>query len=296
MCQGIDEAFSRREEKKRREQEKKRQETIEDFTSKINDALFQLDHILVDMWCSPSAVHLDDGSFETLQELLPLFPISEALSLQADITSWQTDILLDHIALSMPRYNYGQFVEMSLRRNGAYPQWYALAGLDSSHCGQIWRTLTELFVRVRDDSMSQKIIDQIGEIFIYFAALGLSNIDFVHLRWKKFIETFNKQANELVQKDPYINSVATLQERIAAAFGGRPEEFIPLLDDTLPFPASYGPVLKFRVRKVNDKSFGASYAVRKFSSPSELSLIWNIPDKEDLSEPTVFFAEDPNGG
>ncbi len=114
----------------------KRREGIFLHRSEITIGVINLRNLLTDLYL-PVLLAFEPDDFDTLKELAPLFSMAEILSLQGDIGAKQRSYLQDHINNYQPRYNLGQFITAAVNREGIYPEWNDLTGLDEKHCGKI---------------------------------------------------------------------------------------------------------------------------------------------------------------
>ena len=123
---------------------------------------------LLNELCFSQRKVIDEEKSNTLKELVPMFPIAEILSLQGCIGPTQEKFLRDYINIHQSRYNLKQFLTAAIEREGRYPEWNALCGLDETHCGQIWHTLIEILCRLHDPEKFQQVCDHLGSILYHF--------------------------------------------------------------------------------------------------------------------------------
>lgn len=273
-----------------RKQTKKRQEradTVSAYRSELSDAALTLSSLLSDLAFSQTLT-MEQQELTALEELAPLFPMAEILSMQGYIGSEQRLFLQDYFNLTHSRYHLGQFTDSVIYRAGAYPEWYALAGLEQTHCGQIWHTFIELICRQRDPETMQRVVDLLGRILYNFWLLECANIIPAQTRWQTIISNLNRYA-ESDQKLPYLHAVMLLQSELAKKYAGLEADFLPQLDPESVSDMDGAVGLHFSVYRKDDPKFIHFYAVRQRTSPGEPDLIWELP--AGGGAPVVFFSE-----
>lgn len=239
---------------------------------------------------APCRLAFDPADLRAMEELMPLFPMAEVLSLQGEIGPEQQAFLRDYLNRHQPRYNLAQFTRAAIDREGVYDQWNALAGLSPTHCGQIWHTLIELLYRRWSPNVGQEIVDCLGQIVQYFWSLECSDIDAAQVRY----ENMNADLNTYIGNDPnqpYLHTVIRLQEELSNAYGGEMTDYIPCLvrEATCSIPGES--VLQYTVHRttpLDGVPFPRTYLVREIAAPGP-DKIWELsPDHQ----PTVFFSEE----
>lgn len=172
--------------RRQKKEQQKQAETISTYRSEIFQAMFALDSLLSDLSFS-NILAMEQKDLTDLEELAPLFPIAEILSMQGYISPEQRLFLQDYINFKSPRFNLGQFTKAAIGREGVYPQWHALTGLDSTYCGQIWHTLIELICRQRAPEVMQQAVDLLGKILYLFWFFACTDMEPAQIRYKKII-------------------------------------------------------------------------------------------------------------
>ena len=273
--------------RRQKKEQQKQAETISTYRSEIFQAMFALDSLLSDLSFS-NILAMEQKDLTDLEELAPLFPIAEILSMQGYISPEQRLFLQDYINFKSPRFNLGQFTKAAIGREGVYPQWHALTGLDSTYCGQIWHTLIELIYRQRAPEVMQQAVDLLGKILYLFWFFACTDMEPAQIRYKKIISNLNIHA-ERDQKDPYLHAVMLLQIELAKKYGGTESDFIPCLDSDSSYNMDGRVGFDFSVYRKDDSSFIHFYAVRKRDTPGEPDLIWELPAGKGA--PSIFFSE-----
>lgn len=305
LCHSIiahtsSEVEKQREEKRQREEEEHRQKLREELQQKLTGLLqeccdeieagvSQMTQLLSDL-SAPCRLAFDPADLRAMEELMPLFPMAEVLSLQGEIGPEQQAFLRDYLNRHQPRYNLAQFTRAAIDREGVYDQWNALAGLSPTHCGQIWHTLIELLYRQQASDIGQGIVDCIGQIIQHFWLLESTDTDAAEVRY----ENINDNLNAYMDSDPdqpYLHTVLRLQLELAQAYGGEIADYIPCLvrEATCSIPGES--VLQYTVHRttpLDGVSFPRTYLVREIAAPGP-DKIWELsPDHQ----PTVFFSEE----
>lgn len=273
--------------RRQKKEQQKQADTISAYRSGLSDAIFELSSLLSDL-SFLSMLAMEQEDLNDLEELAPLFPISEILSMQGYIGAEQQLFLQDYINLKSPRFNLRQFTKAVINREGIYPEWYALAGLDLTYCGQIWHTLIELICRQRAPEVMQQTINLFGKILYYFTFLECTNMAPAQIRYQNIISSLNIHA-ERDQKNPYLHAVMLLQRELAKKYGGTESDFIPWLDSDSLYDMNGRAGFNFSAHRKDDTSFIHFYAVRKQDTPSEPDLIWELPAGGGV--PITFFSE-----
>ena len=257
------------------------------YRSEITNAVFELDSLLSNL-AFPTMLAMEQKDLDDLEELAPLFPISEILSMQGYIGPEQQLFLQDYINLESPRFNLRQFTKAVIEREGVYPEWYALAGLDLTGCGQIWHTLIELICRRRVPEVMQQAVDLLGKILYSFWFLECADMQPAQTCYQNMISRLNLHA-ERDQKNPYLHAVMLLQNELSKKYGGMESDFIPMLDSDSACDMNGRAGFHFSVHRKDDTSFIHFYAVRRQDFPGEADLIWELPAGGDT--PMIFFSE-----
>lgn len=296
----MDDIAKQREEKRQREEEERRQKLREELQQKQENLLQQcrdeieinasmITQILSDL-STPCQRAFAPADLHAVEELMPLFPMAEVLSLQGEIGPEQQAFLRDYLNRHQPRYNLAQFTRAAIDREGVYDQWNTLAGLSPTHCGQIWHTLIELVCRRRSADAMQGIIDCLGQILYLFWLLESTDTDAADVRYESIIENSNNHAAS-DQRHPPLHAVILLQVELSKAYGGEISDYIPCLvqEPTCSIPGES--VLQYTVHRatpLDGVSFPRAYLVRETTYPNP-DKIWELsPDHQ----PTVFFSED----
>lgn len=277
-------AFAARRQDKAR---KKRQEEIRAHWNAIAKAVFDLSLLLNELTFSQSRA-IEGKKLDDLRELAPLFPMAEILSLQGFVGPSQEDFLRDYFNIHSLRYNLRQFLTASIERESVYSEWYALCGLDETHYGQIWHTLTEIVCRRREAERFQEIADFLGAILYHFWLLEYPDIDEARIRFQSITDNFTRHAND-IQNLPYLHAVMLLQRELSRKFGGEMTDYLPQLESERPFPMDGAEGLVFIAHNAHDYGFQRLYAVRKIYSPDDPDLIWELSGKDRT--PTIFYSE-----
>lgn len=272
------------------QQDKKRRKPKKEIRvhrNAISEAVFNLSLLLNELALS-QFLAIEEKKLDDLRELAPLFPMAEILSLQGFAGPSQEDFLRDYFNIHSPRYNLRQFLAASIERESVYPEWYALCGLDETHFGQIWHTLTEIICRRREPERLQEITNFLGTILYHFWLLEYSDIDAARIRFQFIIGNLTKHGND-IQNLPYLHAVMLLQRELSRKFGGKMSDYLPQLESTEPFPMDGAEGLVFIAHHDCDYGVQPLYAVRKINSPDDPDLIWKLSDKNRT--PTVFYSE-----
>lgn len=274
--------------KKQEKAEDRRLEQVANHRAELSDGIFALNAILSDLGALfPLSIGQD--ALDDLQEIAPLFPMEEILSLQGYIGAEQQRYLQNYFTITPSRYNLGQFTKMAIDRTCAYSNWRNLAGLDGAFCGSIWHTLIELICRRRAPEFMQQIIDAMGKILYHFWFLENESMFSAEIRYHSIISNLNFHAEE-DQKTAYLHAVMLLQIKLAEKYGGSVTDFEPCLDSEQKCEMDGLPNLCFTVYG-KDRGYCAHfYAVRSILSPADLDLIWELLDESGTKE--VFFAEE----
>jgi len=275
-------------ERKQKKEQKKRAEKIQGHRTELNNGIFKVDEILSDLSFT-NMLPMEQQDLDDLQELAPLLPMAEILSLQGYIGIEQQCFLRDYLNLKRTRYNLGQFTAITVNRGEGYSQWHELAELDNGHCGRIWHTLIEEICRQRAPEVMQQIVDCVGVILYQFWFLENDDMMPAQLRYQNFISSLNIFA-ESDQQEPYLHAVMLLQSEMASRYGGTERDYIPWFDADSVCDMNGKVGFKFSVHKEGDTSFIRFYAVRRREKRGEPDLIWELP--AGGGEPIVILSED----
>ena len=275
-------------ERKQKKEQKKRDEKIKGHRTELNNGIFKLDEILSDLSFT-NMLPMEQQDLDDLQELAPLLPMAEILSLQGYVGIEQQYFLRDYLNLKRPRYNLGQFTDIAVKRGTGYSQWRELAELDNEHCGKIWHTLIEEICRQRTPEIMQQVVDCIGAILHQFWFLENDDMMPAQLRYQNFISGLNIFA-ESDQQEPYLHAVMLLQSEMAKQYGGTEKDYTPWLDADSVRDMDGKAGFEFSVHKEGDTSFIRFYAVRKREKRGDPDLIWELP--AGGGEPVVILSED----
>lgn len=230
---------------------------------------------------------MEDGALDSAQELIPLFPIAEILSMQGYVGTEQQIFLRDYLNASQTRYNLHQFVTAAVERRGVYAEWCTLTSLDPDHCGQVWHTLIEAICRLRRPELIQEIVDALGAILYHFYFLDNADMEPAKICYTRIIEGINFHA-ERDQKLPYLHAVMLLQMELSTIEGGLAQDYEPILEDeSLDMDGVKG--YCFWVKKTGEPGFHRRFAVRECFDPGKQpDLIWELHHN---TPHTVFFSE-----
>lgn len=275
-------------ERKQRKEQKKRNEKIAVHRAELIDGIFKLEEVLNDLYYT-NTLAMEQEDLDDLQELAPLLPMAEILSLQGYIGAEQQCFLRDHLNLKRPRYNLGQFTDIAIKRAEGYSQWYELAELDNGHCGRIWHTLIEEICRQRVPEVMQQVVDHVGAILYHFWFLENEDMTPAQLRYQNFISSINIFA-ESDQQEPYLHAVMLLQNEMANRYGGTAKDYTPWLDEDEVCDMDGKEGYKFSVHKTGDYGFIHFCAVRKREKRGDPDLIWELP--AGGGAPIVILSED----
>ena len=271
-----------------RRQEKEEQKQKEEITShwnEIADAIFDMNVLLSELSFSQRYA-LDECQTNDLEELAPLFPMAEILSMQGRVGPVQEQFLQSYFNIHQTRYNLGQFLKAAIEREGVYPQWDALCGLREDHCGEIWHTLIEIICRLCEPERFQQATDHLGAILYNFWFLDHSDIEPAQIRFHRILSNLNAYAAS-DQELPYLHAVMFLQRVLSERYGGEIADYFPRLGSNEPYPMDGTEGFLFEVWRKD--GFSGSYAVRKTNKPHNCDLIWELPPEGGA--PTVLFSE-----
>lgn len=269
-------------------EQKKRNEKIEAHREELYNGIFKLDEVLSDLSFS-NVLSIEQQDMDDLQELAPLLPVAEILSLQGYIGTEQQYFLRDYLNLKRPRYNLGQFTDIAVKRGEGYLQWHEWAELDNNHCGKIWHTLIEEICRQRAPEVMQQVVDCVGVILYQFWFLENEDMMPAQLRYQNFISSINIFA-ESDQQEPYLHAVMLLQSEMANRYGGMEKDYTPCFDADSVCDMDGKAGFEFSVHKTGDHGFIHFYAVRKREKRGDHDLIWELP--AGGGEPVVILSED----
>lgn len=271
----------------RKKAEEQRREKIYQHRLEISEAMSELSDAIMSL-TTDHLVALDMNDTDMVDELLPLFPLAEVLSLQGMVGEEQRAFLEDHFGIEQPRYNIAQFIKAAVEREGIYSEWENLVGLSRMHCGKVWKTLIELVCRMRAPALMQNAIDAIGKIYYHFWLMEHENIDTAQVRYSSILSFLN-QHSEDIQKEPYFHAFMLLQLELAKKYGGEASEYIPCFDAEGTCDMDGVPGLCFSVHKKGEYGFIHFYAVRERKNVGDPDLIWECPPGG--KPPVVFFSE-----
>lgn len=278
-------ALTQKQQQKAAQKEKNR---VYAHCMELDQAIYDLGKFLSDL-CFAHSLSIKQADLDQLQELAPLFPMAEVLSMQGNIGTNQKQFLQSYLNIYPSRYNIAQFTNAAIHRTGMYPKWRTLAGLDENHCGSIWHTVIELICRQRDPQLLQRLVDLLGTIFYRFWLLENATMSLAEVRYGRIISHFNRYAQE-DQQTPYLHAVMLLQAQLAEVFGGTEADFEPCPDEeNFLEEIDSEPCLNFTVHRNDTVGFLHFYAVRIRNSPKSKDLIWELPPVGH--EPVVFFKE-----
>ena len=290
-----EEKRQQKEAERRRKAEEERRQQREDLLQQcrtmIEDNVTHLTQLLSELSTS-CRLAFDPADLRAMEELMPLFPMAEALSLQGEIGPEQQAFLRDYLNRHQPRYNLAQFTRAAIDREGVYDQWNALAGLSPTHCGQIWHTWIELVYRQQALDVAQEIVDCLGQILECFWLLESLETDPAQVCYDNINANLNAYMDSYSDQ-PYLHTVLRLQYELSQAYGGERPDYIPCLvrEATCSIPGES--VLQYTVHRttpLDGVSFPRTYLVREIAAPGP-DKIWELsPDHQ----PTVFFSEDEN--
>lgn len=271
------------------EKQQKWNDQLEQFCDMIHDGTTNLVHLLSTL-SAPCLRAFSPSDLLAMEELMPLFPIAEVLSLQGEIGPEQQCFLRDYLNIYQPRYNLGQFTKAAIEREGVYSEWYSLTGLSETYCGQIWHTLIELICRQRTPESMQTVVNLLGQILYPFWFLECLDMDAAELRYQRIIANLNiHAAND--QTQPYLHTLMLLQLELSKAFGGEATDYIPCLARNPDYSIPGESILQYTVYRATPLDgivFPRTYLARKIASPGP-DKIWEV--SPDHLEPTVFFSE-----
>lgn len=274
------------ESRRQKKEEDRRTSELAFHQKEIKSALIDLNSIFDDLFeaCSLS---MKEDDLSSAEELIPLYPMAEILSLQGDIGREQAVFLRDYLNAVQSRYNLDQFTTAAIRRCGIYPEWKSLTALEEENCGQVWHTLIEAICRLRRPASMQSVIDALGAILYHFWLLDNSDMEQPKVRYGQIIERLNFHAAR-DQQLPYLHAVMVLQMELAAICGGTAVEYDPALDaQSIDMDGRPGDC--FWVRKREDHKFYRRFAVRQCKAPGrDPDLIWELLPS---GKHTVFFTE-----
>ena len=274
------------ESRRQKKAEDRRSAQLTSHRKEIQNALAGLTSILDDLF-SNCALSMKMDDLSAAQELIPLYPMAEILSLQGGVGPEQTAFLRDYLNAVQSRYNLDQFTTAAVRRLGIYPEWRSFTALERESCGLVWHTLIEAICRLRRPELMQSVIDALGAVLYHFWFLENSGMEQARVRYDQIIERLNIHA-ERDQKSPYLHAVMVLQMELAAIRGGTAGEYDPIPEEgSADMDGVSG--FCFCVRKLNDRKFHGRFAVRRCQIPGkEPDLIWELfPDGGHA----VFFSE-----
>lgn len=272
---------------RQKKEQQKRAEEIKSHWNEIANSVFYLGLLLNEL-CFSQCHTIDEEKSEVLKELAPMFPIAEILSLQGCIGPTQEEYLRDYINIHQSRYNLKQFLTATIEREGIYPEWNALCGLDETHCGQIWHTLIEIICRLRDPGKFQQICDHLGSILYHFWLLEHPDISPAQICFQNIVSNLNTYAAS-DQEQPYLHAVMFLQRVLSEKYGGELIDYYPKLSSDEPYLMDGTEGFLFHAQRKGDFDFIGSYAVRKTEEPHNCDLVWELPLKGGA--PIVLFSE-----
>lgn len=288
-----EEKRQQKEAERRRKAEEERRQQREDLLQQcrtmIEDNVTHLTQLLSELSTS-CRLAFDPADLRAMEELMPLFPMAEVLSLQGEIGPEQQAFLRDYLNRHQPRYNLAQFTRAAIDREGVYDQWNALAGLSPTHCGQIWHTVIELVYRRWSPDVMQEIVDCISGILVPFWCMEFPSTDDEEILFGNIVDNLNSHSDS-DQDQPHLHAVLLLQYELSQAYGGERPDYIPCLvrEATCSVPGES--VLQYTVHRttpLDGVSFPRTYLVREIAAPGP-DKIWELsPDHQ----PTVFFSEE----
>lgn len=207
--------------------------------------------------------------YQTLYELLPLYPIVSVLSAQGHVGPLQREWLRGY--LTDARYNPYQLEQLAVRREGRWEEWQHLAALGNrpEDCGEIWYTPLELLCRTRRPNLLQPIADALCAVTFHFHYLDYpTDSDLPESCFHRMTEALNAVSGaDGIQATPYFHTFMLLQNKLAEQYGGAPEDWCPV-------PGGEGimegrPCLAYSVCKQEDLSFAGHFLVAKVSGGSD---------------------------